>query len=201
MSIYNKKLDILIKKKHKIETFSGERPYKNYIDESFSITRFEYRANARALREASASVAYCFKYGPQLLASYASKFYTLDLSVFPYDLYDVNGEALDFKGHKFPIREDKLCSVMLGKKAYMASRMIQAYCSSYSDYKSEAHTFELLYQMYGERLQDYLNRKHLTRKEDEVWNGMYLSQDISQIQLVNEIRQKTSEAIHDILYI
>lgn len=170
MAIYNKKLDILKKNKHNIETLIGEKPYMQYIKETFPITRFEYRATSRSLREASASVNYCIQYGRQLACSYASRFYMLDLTVF----------FEDFKRFDFPVRSDPLISVMLGKKAYMASCMIKAYCSSLRDYKTEAHVFELLYQMYGDRLQNYLEKKHPTREQDEKWNSIYLKQEISQ---------------------
>lgn len=58
--------------------------------------------------------------------------------------------------------------------------MIKAYCSSLRDYKTEAHVFELLYQMYGDRLQDYLEKKHPTREKEDIWNSIYLKQEISQ---------------------
>lgn len=90
---------------------------------------------------------------------------------------------------------------MLGKKAYMASRMIQAYCSSYEDYKSESHVFELLYQMYGDRLQEYLFKYHPTREHERAWTSITMQQEFAQVEFINEVRERTSQNIHDILYL
>lgn len=82
MAIYNKKLDIIEKNKQKICSFDSEFPYLSYIRQEFPITRFEVRFSARVLREAEASIDYCFKYGKQIFVDYVRRFYNLCLEDF-----------------------------------------------------------------------------------------------------------------------
>ena len=161
LQIYNKKIEILnpLKNKQKIKTNSWEKPYLKYIREDFEITRIEYRSMSRAMRESKWSINYCFEYAQQLMVSYIKKYYLLDIWL----LFS------DFTNKKFPRKKDKLVSNIVGKKAYMAGRMIEAYCDNLRDYRSEKHVFDLLQKIYGDRLQDHLFRNFPTEENKKWW--------------------------------
>jgi hypothetical protein len=77
--LYNKKLDILEKNKHKI-TVDWKNIYKHYIIQDFAITRLEYRKKSRAIRElTNNSINALFKYSKQYCLDYFNKFYDLDI--------------------------------------------------------------------------------------------------------------------------
>lgn len=151
--VYNKKLDILEKCKHKIEIPSKTEtrdkfPYLPYIKESFPITRIEYRKRARALRELSDnSINSLFEYSTQMMIDYFSKYYDLDL------WYLLRHER---KG--YPKKEDAFIDEIIRKKSSFYWSMISAYADNYTLQKSENQLFKSLYMKYGDRIVDSLQR-------------------------------------------
>lgn len=51
----------------------------------------------------------------------------------------------------------------------MSENLMRAYANNLRDYKNEAYVFESLFQMYGDRLQEWLFRHHPTAKEESMW--------------------------------
>ncbi|MFK7780016.1 MAG: hypothetical protein QM490_02615 [Candidatus Gracilibacteria bacterium] len=152
--LYNKKLDILEKNKHKTKV-DGKNIYKDYITQDFPITRLEYRKKSRAIRElTNNSINALFKYSKQYALDYFNKFYDLDI-------IEVYKETSTFERFKRPERKDILVTNITHKKISLYLSMASAYMDNYTAIKTESLFFEKLYEKYGDRILDFFITKHL----------------------------------------
>jgi len=152
--LYNKKLDILEKNKHKTKV-NWKNIYKHYITQDFSITRLEYRKKSRAIRElTNNSINALFKYSKQYCLDYFNKFYDLDI-------IEVYKETSKFERHKRPERKDILVTNITSKKISLYLSMASAYMDNYTSIKTESLFFEKLYEKYWDRILDFFITKHL----------------------------------------
>jgi len=154
--LYNKKLDILEKNKHKTKV-NWYYVYKEYIKENFPITRLEYRKKSRAIRElTNNSINALFKYIKQYSLDYFNKFYDLDI-------IEVYKETSKFKRYERPERKDILVTEISNKKLKLYLSMANAYMDNYSSIKSEKILFERLYEKYWDRILNFFITKQLNK--------------------------------------
>lgn len=152
--LYNKKLDILEKNKHKTKV-DWNYPYKQYIKEEFPITRLEYRKKSRAIRElTNNSINALFKYVEQYALDYFNKFYDLDI-------IEVYKETSKFERIKRPERKDILVTWITKKKLNLYLSMANAYMDNYTSIKTESLFFEKLHEKYWDRILNFFISKHL----------------------------------------
>jgi hypothetical protein len=160
--LYNKKLDILEKNKHKTKV-NSEYPFKQYLKEEFPITRLEYRKKSRAIRElTNNSINALFKYSKQYALDYFNKFYDLDI-------IEIYKETSCFDRIKRPERKDVLVTTITNKKISLYLSMANAYMDNYTLLKSELLFFEKLHEKYWERILNFFITKQL-EKADNLFN-------------------------------
>lgn len=154
--LYNKKLDILDKNKHKTKV-NWKYIYKQYIKEDFPITRLEYRKKSRALRElTNNSINFLFNYSKQYALDYFNKFYDLDI-------IEIYKETSIFNRLERPKREDILVSWITNKKLDLYLSMASAYLDNYSAISTEKIVFQKLYDKYWDRILNYFISKQLEK--------------------------------------
>lgn len=160
--LYNKKLDILEKGKHKTQA-NWEYIYRQYIKEDFPITRLEYRKKSRALRELTDnSINALFNYCKQYTLDYFNKFYDLDI-------IEIYTETSSFSRLDRPKRKDKLVTNITNKKIGLYLSMANAYMDNYTSIKSEKHFFQKLYEKYWDRIALFMQNKIL-ESSDKTFN-------------------------------
>lgn len=157
--VYNKRLDVLDKRKHKIEVDPVEpggplrRPYLRYVEARFPIARIEYRKRARALREmADSSIVSLQMYARQLAADHFSAYFEIDLQT-------VFETLSNFERVPFPSKEDTLVNGMVDDKAKAYLNLAFAYADNYSLLKGQKQFFRHLFQKYGTHLVDWVVRE------------------------------------------
>ncbi len=156
--LYNKKLDILEKNKHKTKV-DWKYPYKQYIKENFPITRLEYRKKSRALRElTNNSINALFKYVKQYSLDYFNKFYDLNI-------IEVYKETSTFERFKRPERKDILVTQITNKKLWMYLSMANAYMDNYTAIKNEKAIFQKLHDKYWDRILNFFVTKQLEKTD------------------------------------
>lgn len=156
LCLYNKKLDILDKNKHKLTTSDGSKPYAQYLSESESITRIEYRKKTRAIKEiVENSPNGLFKYIRQMACDYIQKMYDIDFQLVLSKL-ESPLQRLDR-----PKRIDIVTRWISDKKASKYLSMSLAYAGNYCLLKSEHLFFEHLYQTYGDRIGAFMTEKQI----------------------------------------
>ena len=77
--IYDKRLEVLKDDKYLWRDEDGRQIYLSYVNAPFEITRFEYKAKARTLRERRASVNSMLATGAQDCADACKRYWLVDL--------------------------------------------------------------------------------------------------------------------------
>lgn len=151
--VYDKRLDVIDKKKHKTRTASGAYPYKKYLDAGYPISRIEFRKKARALRELTdSSVRFLFAYAKQQTADHAVK-------ALGFDLQGLLERSSSFERLPLPKREDAVVNSFVDEKAKYYLNLFFAYGTNYALLKTEAQLFLRFEQVYGERYRNWKLRR------------------------------------------
>lgn len=148
--VYDKKLDILDKNKHKIILPNDTRPFRKYLDPLYPIARVEFRKKARSIREIWDSSIYslskCIK------QQFADHFW----KNFDFDLQTFFEEQSWFDRKRVPKKEDPISTAKMKEKSEFYLRMFFAYADNYSLLNSEKKLFHELFFRYGSRITEHL---------------------------------------------
>lgn len=159
--IYDKRLDVLDKKKYTIvsvammEGLEADRPYKRYLDGDVPITRVEFRKRANSFRDlADNSIASVFKHVEQQMADFFGKHVDFDMQTFLSD-------CATFERHDSPVDDseiiDHLSNGEIEKKAARYASLVFTHAKNLTDLKSETFLFRKLLSTYGQRLVDFVH--------------------------------------------
>lgn len=166
LCLYDKKLDILEKNKHKLKDNSDKLPFRKYIRETSPITRIEFRKKSEAINElVDSSINWLLQYIRQQACDYFSSLYDLDFQVILHNL----GCPLDRTDK--PERIDTLVRWISAEKSGLYLKMAFAYAENYTMIKSEREYFIRLIQHYGERLTKVCTEHYLNNSFDPWHNN------------------------------
>ena len=165
--IYNKRLDVLDKGKHKIivdgaDTTPNVRYHPDTDGNDYPITRVEYRLKSRALRGlADSSIDSLFKYAKQLCVDYFARYYNFDLGY-------VLRNSSEFERHGKPTKVDELTKKVFAKKLAFNWSMASAYIDNVEKLGGKRKLFRRLYDKLGYPLYAYGDKRYFSRVFEEL---------------------------------
>lgn len=159
--VYDKRLDVLDKKKFTIVTtalmegLEADRPYKRYVEGDVPITRVEFRKRSRSFRDLTDdSIAYLFGHVEQQMADYVGKLFDFDFQTFLSDT--ASFERLPTASDSSEVI-DHLSNGEIDKKAKKYAGLVFTYADNLVALKSETFLFRKLLETYGHRLVDFVH--------------------------------------------
>lgn len=145
---YNKKLDILDKKKYKIQNMSWEFPYTKYLENDIPISRVEYRKNSQSFSDLENSSFSWVMWNLRSMAlQYLENFIDCRFSKTPI-----------LRNRQDKIKKDTIYANELKRKSNLAFSRASSYIDSFIELNTEWEFFDYLSKKFWNRLYMYLNK-------------------------------------------